>query len=130
MSKPKVLIIDDEKDSLHLMATGLRGHGYNVVVAADGLLGIDIARKEKPDIILLDILLPAGSGFLVMKRLAQIAPLCMIPIIVITGVGGAESEKRAEEAGATGYLEKPFKMGELVAMIQEILEEAGVDTEE
>ena len=121
MSKAKILIVDDEQDFLHIMNDGLKAQGFDVAVASDGLSAIPIAKEQKPDLILLDIAMPAGNGFTVMKRLKNMTPLSMTPIIIITGLDKPEYIEDAKKAGAQGYLKKPFGMDELLEKIQEAL---------
>ena len=130
MNNQKILVVDDEKDLLHILNLGLRAHGYDVVVATDGLSAVTVAREQKPDLILLDIVMPAGDGFTVMDRLANMVPLAMVPVIVITGTEGLENMERAEQAGVKGYLKKPFEMDELLEMIQKTLQTSNAQTAE
>jgi two-component system KDP operon response regulator KdpE len=101
----------------------LKAKGYEVVFAADGLSSVSVARKEQPDAIILDLGLPAGDGYDVMKRLRAMIPLAQIPIIVLTAKDAATNRDRALEAGASYFLEKPFENQELLVRIREALGE-------
>jgi two-component system response regulator VicR len=122
--KAKILIVEDNRELLKTLRMRLRDEGYRVVGAEDGVQAITLARQERPDVILLDLGLPAGDGFTVIKRLAKFHHANEIPIIVITGQPKEEYEQQALEAGAVAYLTKPFETKQLLAAIRETLGES------
>lgn len=122
--KAKILIVEDNRELLKTLRMQLRDEGYRVVGAEDGVQAITLARQERPDVILLDLGLPAGDGFTVIKRLAKFHHANEIPIIVITGQPKEEYEQQALEAGAVAYLTKPFEIEQLLAAIRETLGES------
>jgi signal transduction histidine kinase len=92
-------------------------NNYDIFFAVDGFSSLTEARKHEPDLILLDLGLPAGDGFLVMDRIKAVPALAMIPIIVVSGRSGAANRERALKAGAKAFLEKPVDNAELLAVI-------------
>jgi DNA-binding response OmpR family regulator len=99
----------------------LRLSGYKVVSARDALAAVTMARQEKPDLILLDISLPAGSGIDVMERITSMSPIAMTPIIIVTASDSVETKIRAFENGAVAYFQKPFDFDKLLEAIQKAL---------
>ena len=122
--KAKILIVEDNRELLNMLRMQLRDEGYSVVGAEDGVQAITLARQERPNVILLDIGLPAGDGFTVIKRLAKFEHANEIPIIVITGQAKEDYEQEAIEAGVVAYIAKPFKTEQLLAAIRETLGES------
>jgi len=121
MSGQKVLIVDDDKDVLRGLNVRLKANGYNVVFASDGISAISAARKEDPDVIILDIGLPAGDGFSVMKRLGSLLPVAHIPIIILTARDISGNKERALNAGAQAFLQKPVDNDVLLETIRKVL---------
>jgi DNA-binding response OmpR family regulator len=122
MESKKILIVDDEKDCLLTLAAELRSVGYKVVSAYDAVAAIMMAMREKPDLILLDIGLPAGNGIVVMKRISSMSVIAMTPVIIITASDSDETKKQALENGAAAYFQKPFDFDKLLQAIQNTLE--------
>jgi DNA-binding response OmpR family regulator len=130
MSGQKVLIIDDDKDVLRGLGVRLKANGYNVVFAADGISAISMARKEVPDIIILDIGLPGGDGFSVMERLRSLLPVAHIPIIILTARDISGNRERALKAGAQAFLQKPVDNDVLLETIRKVLGNSNGQIEE
>jgi DNA-binding response OmpR family regulator len=107
MSVPSILLIEDDLNVCHGIQRKLKAFNYNTVYAPDAVASISQARQHHPDLILLDLGLPAGDGFVVMERLRQFPDLSLIPIIVLSGRDRAANETRALRAGATAFLQKP-----------------------
>jgi CheY-like chemotaxis protein len=101
----------------------LRANGYNVVAATDGIQAINVARKEEPDVIVLDLGLPASDGFTVMERLRSIIPLAHILVIVLTAREPLGNRERALSAGARAFLQKSVDNAVLLGTIREALGE-------
>jgi len=118
--KRKILVVDDELDVAKALKIRLKASGYNVVLAGDSVQGYMMANKEKPDLIILDIMIPGGGGFVVAERLKQSAATHDIPIIFLTGISGGEG--RAYKIGASGYLMKPYQPEKLLETIHDALE--------
>lgn len=120
MSKRKVLVVDDEQDVAQALKVRLKANGFHVILASDSVQAFIMANKEKPDLIILDIMLPGGGGFVVAERLKQSQATHSIPIIFLTGVPGGE--EKAYQLGASGYVMKPYHPDELLETIQRALE--------
>jgi two-component system KDP operon response regulator KdpE len=123
VSKKKILIVEDNLVIRHALNMQLRANNYETAFAPDALLAISVARKELPDLILLDLGLPGGDGFLVMERLQNIAPLACIPIIVVSARDAEGNRERALEAGAFAFFQKPAGNDVLLAAIRQALGE-------
>jgi DNA-binding response OmpR family regulator len=122
MGGKKILVVDDDQDMLLLLNARLKAKGYEVVFANDGLTCISMARKEKPDLILLDLGLPAGDGFVTLERLRGLLPVADTPVVVFTGQGEQEARDRAMSLGANAFFEKSTDKDELLAAIWGLLE--------
>ncbi len=121
MEKRKILIVDDNEDLSRGLRIILRAHDYVTATAADGVSAISQAKNEKPDLILLDLGLPAGDGFKVIERLSNIESLASIPIIVLSAKDIATNKERALKAGARAFLQKPADNAELLGVIEQLL---------
>jgi len=120
--KKKILIVDDERDIVKALTIRLSRAGYEVVTAFDGAQGIFMALKEKPDLIILDIRMPAGNGFSVAEKLKESADTVAVPVIFLTGSPERNSEEKAMALGARFYVKKPYDPEELLDAIQRALE--------
>jgi DNA-binding response OmpR family regulator len=123
MSNKKILIVDDDPDVRHGMHVRLKANHYDTFFAADALTSMTEARKHEPDLIILDLGLPAGDGFVVMERLRAFASLAVIPIIVVSARDVRANRERALKAGAKAFLQKPVDDAELLAVIRQALGE-------
>ena len=121
MDKTKILIVDDDEDLAKGLRVRLRAQNYAVGVATDAVSATSEAKKDPPDLILLDLGLPAGDGFIVMERLSNIESLASVPIIVVSARDPETNKKRALEAGAMAYLQKPVDNEELLIAIRKAL---------
>ncbi len=120
--KKKILIVDDERDIIKALTIRLRGAGYEIVTAFDGAQGIFMAHKEQPDLIILDVRMPAGDGFSVAEKLKQARNTLPIPVIFLTGSPEKDSEERAMTLGARFYVKKPYDPEELLDAVRRALE--------
>ena len=116
-----VLLVDDDNDIIESMRTVLEAKGYRVMVARDGNAGLTVAERENPDLIVLDMMMPKKSGFLVLEKLKG-RPGGLIPTIMITGNEGSRHRAYAEMLGVRDYIRKPFAMEKLVKSVEQILE--------
>ena len=123
MGNKKILIVEDDPDVRHGMHLRLKANHYDTFFAADALSSMVEARKHEPDLIILDLGLPAGDGFVVMERLKLIPSLSVIPVIVVSGRAGLANQERALKAGAKAFLQKPVDDAELLAVIRQALGE-------
>jgi PleD family two-component response regulator len=116
-SNKKVLIIDDEKMNIMALAHFLKPR-YELIVAVDGISGFEAAEKHKPDIILLDVIMPEMSGFDVIVKLKESAATKNIPVIFLTGLDNAVDEEKGMLLGAVDYITKPFNRSLVMARIE------------
>ena len=121
MAKKKILIVDDNEDVSKGLRILFRAHDYVTVLAGDAVTAISQAKSENPDLIVLDLGIPAGDGYLVMERLGNIDALASIPVIVFTARDEEGHRERALEAGAKAFFQKPVDHAELLSAIQQIL---------
>jgi len=117
----KILIVEDEHDIAELIAFNLRRAGYEVVTAHDGIEGTTVAMRERPSLIVLDLMLPGRDGFGVFRELRRDARTAAIPVIMLTARAQTEDRIHGLEVGADDYLTKPFSPKELLLRIQAIL---------
>ncbi|MEW6377064.1 MAG: response regulator [Thermodesulfobacteriota bacterium] len=120
MMKRKILVVDDEQDVAKALKVRLKAHGYDVVLAFDSVQAFSMAQKEKPNLIILDIMIPGGGGFAVAERLKQSTDTRDIPIVILTGIAGCE--ERAYKAGACFYLMKPYDPPILLDAVKKAME--------
>ena len=116
--KKKILIVDDERDIVKALMIRLQANGYGVVSAFDGAQGLFMAHKENPDLIILDIRMPAGDGFSVAERLKSSMQTFSIPIVFLTGSPERNAEGKAMELGARFYIKKPYDPEELLDAVK------------
>ncbi len=112
-----VLLADDDMSIIKAICRRLRGESINLIVAADGYQAVNLAREHNPDILVLDVNMPAGDGFSVMDRLSALPGKSGIPVIYITGERSERVERTARETGAVAVLYKPFDSNELIKHI-------------
>ena len=123
MRGKKILIIDDDEDLLLGLTARLKANGYRVMCATDALAAITVARKEAPDLVILDLGLPAGDGFLVLERMRGLADLVATPVIVLSARDPTDNKKRALDAGAVAFFQKPPDSYEFLSEIRQALGE-------
>ena len=115
-----ILLVDDDNDILESMRVVLEGKGYRILIARDGNAGLTVAERDNPDLIVLDMMMPKKSGFLVLEKLKG-RPGGLIPTIMITGNEGSRHRAYAEMLGVRDYLRKPFALEKLVRSIEKVL---------
>ncbi len=125
MSQPTVLVVEDEASFVEALQIGLSREGFRVEVAGDGVEALDRFKQVKPDIVLLDVMLPRVSGLDVCR---QIRAQSSVPIIMVTAKSGEIDTVVGLEVGADDYVTKPYRIRELVARIRALLRRAGGDT--
>jgi len=116
--KTKILIVDDEPDVLEILTKRLSQRGYDVFTAADGEQGISVAAAQKPDLILLDVIMPVKDGFAMLRDLQAQESLRRIPVIMATAKGRAEDIYYGQDLGATDYLIKPIDFDVMLKYIR------------
>ena len=125
MITKKILIVDDDQDLLRGLNIRLSTCGYRVSLATDAISAISVAREEEPDLVILDIGLPGGDGFMVMQRMSSLRRLATIPIVVLTGRDPLANQERVLNAGAQAFLQKPVDNNVLLATISQALGQNG-----
>jgi two-component system phosphate regulon response regulator PhoB len=140
----KILIVDDEPDVRTYLSSVLEENGYASISAKDGVEGLEVLRKEKPDLVLLDLMMPKKSGITMFQELRKDETLSNIPVVIVTGVSEVtgvdfrnfmykqplrDEKKFVETTGLTkytipdGYIEKPISPDELIKVVKEALKE-------
>jgi DNA-binding response OmpR family regulator len=121
MTKAKILLVEDDDDLRRGLARRLTASDYDVVLAADGLTAVSVAHTERPDLVLLDIGLPGGSGLTVLHRYSEAAALMFTPVVVLTGRDPMAIEGDVRKYGVAGFLTKPADNDELLRVIERAL---------
>ena len=124
MAKYKILLVDDEEDIAETVKVRLEANDYEVIIAVDGVEGLDKARREKPDLMILDLMLPKMDGYKVCAFLKRDTRYAKIPIIMFTARAEESDKKTAEDVGADAYIGKPFKPQVLLDKIKELLQKS------
>lgn len=119
----KILIIEDEADLAKILHKRLEDKGFKVICAPDAHLGVDLAHKQRPDLIILDIMLPLGGGVTVLRNLRISTHTMHIPILVLTGMQDEELKINILKIGVAAYMQKPYEIEELSKEINRILTE-------
>jgi len=121
MSIKKILVVEDDADVRLGYKVLLKANDYEPFFAADSLSAVSEARKHQPDLIILDLGLPGGDGFIVLARFQANTYLALIPVIVVSARDVHANKKRALEAGAKAFVQKPWNDNELLAIIGQLL---------
>jgi len=119
-NKPHVLVVDDDREIAETLRYALTEVGYEVSVASDGNQGLAYVEAKNPDLIILDMMMPRRSGFLVLERLRQVSE-APAPVIMITGNEGSRHQEYAEMLGVNDYIHKPFTMDRLLKSVDNLL---------
>ena len=121
MKKNKILLIEDEPDQIEMIKMRLEANGFVVIFAQDGSDGLKKAAEEKPDLIILDIIMPYMDGFQVCKALQQEESTKSIPILILTASGRKDVEDKCIDCGARCVLKKPYDSKELIFKINSLI---------
>lgn len=121
MRSKRVLVVDDIEEQREIYALLLRHHGYEVLEAGCGAEALRLAREERPDVILLDMLMSEMDGWAVAERLSDDPSTDPIPIVALTVLHSSEDQQRAEEAGAVSYLTKPCAPAEMLEEVRRLI---------
>ncbi len=119
-SEKRILLVDDDHEIVESMKTVLESRGYTILVARDGNQGLAIAESEVPDLVVLDMMMPKRSGFLVLEKLRRSRPDPM-RVIMITANEGSRHKAYAEMLGVDDYIRKPFAMDRLLDSVDRLL---------
>ncbi|MBU4270848.1 MAG: response regulator [Planctomycetes bacterium] len=119
-SGKRILLVDDDREIIESMRFALTAAGYEIFVARDGNQGLALAERENPDLVILDMMMPKRSGFLVLEKLRRTRPV-PIRIIMVTANEGSRHKAYAETLGVDDYIRKPFAMGRLLDSVHRLL---------
>jgi DNA-binding response OmpR family regulator len=122
MNRAKIMVVDDDPDLRQALSLRLRANNFDTVNVGDGYSAIAMAQKEHPHLIILDLGLPAGDGYAVLKSLQEYPALSVIPVIVLTARDPDGNEKRTLESGAVAFFQKPADNEELLGVIRASLQ--------
>ena len=110
-----ILVIEDDQDMLQLLRRVLESEGYRVILATNGVYGVTLLREAKPDLVLLDIMMPGPDGYMTLSSIRQYSN---VPVIMVTAMRDIESLQKTLTLGADDYIKKPFRPGELLARVK------------
>ena len=119
--KPVILIADDDPEILTLLGIRLSKQGYQVLEAQDGVIALEKAKKERPDLVLLDVMMPGKNGWEVAKALREDKSLDRLGIVMLTAIGERVNEMTSPLYGADDYVDKPFDFADLEKKIRAVL---------
>jgi len=120
VKKKRILLVDDDYEIIESLQTALEARGYQIIVARDGNQGLAMAERDDPDLVILDMMMPKRSGFLVLEKLRRTKAVPM-RIIMITANEGSRHKAYAEMLGVDDYIRKPFAMDRLMASVDRLL---------
>jgi len=121
MNNKKIIVVDDEPDILKTMEIFLKCEGFDVITAVDGIEGLEKIKKEAPDLVILDVMLPKLDGYKVCRLLKFDRNFRTIPIVIFTARAQEIDEKKAKEVKADAFITKPFQSETFLAKIRELL---------
>jgi len=121
--RPKILLVDDDVDLVTVMRGALESKAYDVIVAYNGQEGLEKAKKEKPDLVILDILMPVADGFVFADQFRKDPSLAKVPVLALTSF--SESLGQPFAFDVSEYISKPIKPKDLVAKVEEFLKKTG-----
>lgn len=124
----KILFVEDEEDLTLIVADTLRGQGYKVITAADGITGLDKFKSEGADIVVADVMMPKMDGFSMAKEIRKLSPT--VPLLFLTAKSTIDDVEEGFEIGANDYLKKPFELRELIVRIKALLRRHDTDRSE
>lgn len=124
--KNRILVVDDDPEVIRLLTARLVNSGYDVSSASNGLEAMEKIKKRRPDLIVLDVMMPQMDGFNVCSCLKEDESLKDIPVLFLTGLGQIKDMKRAIEAKANAYIVKPFDSEELLETIERLIDPSKV----
>lgn len=116
----RILLVDDDAEVIEAMRYALEGRGFQVLIARDGNQGLAMAEREDPDLVILDMMMPKRSGFLVLEKLRRSRPV-PVRIIMVTANEGSRHKAYAELLGVDDYIRKPFAMDRLLDTVERLL---------
>ena len=127
MSRKKILLVDDSATTLMMEQMVLRGEAYTIVTAKNGREAVAVAAAERPDLILLDVVMPEMNGFEACRRIRQQEATRRVPIIMVTTKGEEQNVETGFESGCSNYITKPINGAELLTKVRSYLEAGGAE---
>ena len=122
MTKPhSILVVDDDPEIVTLLSTRLGKRGYKIMTASDGAKALELAKQDKPDLVLLDVMMPGKSGWEVARTLKQDPVTSSVKIVMVTAIGEKTNEITAPIYGADAHIDKPFEFDKLEKVISQLL---------
>ena len=121
----RILAVDDEPHILKLVSFSLSSRGYDVIEATDGLSAIEVAEREQPDLILMDVMMPLMNGYDACRKIKENPSTRHIPVVMLSAKSQVSEQSEGIQAGAVTYVTKPFTPKELVSQVAGVLEDAG-----
>jgi CheY-like chemotaxis protein len=118
---PKILIVEDDTTIRMLLKKFLTREGFETILAEDGLMGVELAKKVDPDLIILDVVMPQMDGITASRLIKSYKPLSNVPIVFLTAAVADEDIERAQKTHAEVYITKPFDTKELIRVVKELL---------
>jgi DNA-binding response OmpR family regulator len=118
--RKRILLVDDDREIVESVRIALEGAGYEILIARDGNQGLALAERENPDLVILDMMMPKRSGFLVLEKLRRTRPVPM-RIVMVTANEGSRHKAYAEMLGIDDYIRKPFAMDRLLDSVSRLL---------
>lgn len=122
----KILAVDDESDVLLIVKTGLQSEGFDVVTATNGPDALQMVRQEKPDLVVLDVMMPGMDGFEVLREIKADDATCATPVIMLTGLSERQKIQEALVSGTDYYVVKPFDFLDLIQKVRTALNESAI----
>jgi CheY-like chemotaxis protein len=119
---PRVLVVEDEPENRLLLHVILSTEGYQVEEAEDGRAALESVQRARPDVVLLDVMMPGMNGYAVLERLRSDPATESIPVVMLTALAQGGNMQRAVEMGAQGYVTKPFEPAELIQTLESVLQ--------
>ena len=116
--EPSVLVVDDEPDAAEFVRDALRTEGFRAMVARDGRQALELVKRRRPDLVVLDIMMPEMSGFEVLEALRGDRTMAGLPVLVLTARGGKDDAARGLALGARRYMSKPVDVKDLIAEVR------------
>ncbi len=120
-SKSKILVVDDNPQILSMVTTRLQSRGYQVLSAEDGEVALQTVEKEKPDVVILDVMMPKKNGWEVARAIRQNPQTKDIKILILTAIGESINELTSPLYGADAHLDKPFEFEELERLVEKLV---------
>ena len=121
MTSSRILVVDDEADISTILSVTLRRAGFEVETAGDGVEAIDQIRRQPPDLVILDVMMPRADGLETLKRIREHAPTAQLPVIMLTAKAQLADKIQGFDRGADDYVAKPFEPSEMLARVQSLL---------